>query len=88
MRSSAKGQRRLLPAAVATLMAGASGAAAETQVSPFILDKPPPLVCARIPPWTDAWRARCAATYRTFNPKTGQWIDQTGRRQFCEVRFC
>jgi hypothetical protein len=34
-------------------------------------------------PWTPAWYSYCAAKYRSFDPRTGQFLSYSGDYRFC-----
>jgi hypothetical protein len=36
-------------------------------------------------PWSPGWYRWCDAQYRSFDPRSGTYIDRTGRQRFCEV---
>ncbi|MCS4089031.1 BA14K family protein [Rhizobium sp. BK176] len=36
-------------------------------------------------PWSPGWYRWCDARYRSFDPRSGTYIDRTGRQRFCEV---
>lgn len=35
-------------------------------------------------PWSDEWYDDCAARYRSFDPETGTYVTNSGRKRFCE----
>lgn len=39
-----------------------------------------------IEPWTQAWYQYCSRSYRSFNPRTGNFTGYDGRAHFCVAR--
>lgn len=40
----------------------------------------------RLAPWSREWYRHCANAYRSFNPRTGNYVDNHGRKRFCVPR--
>lgn len=40
---------------------------------------------AIVSPWSPNWYRWCEARYRSFDPRSGTFIDRDGRERFCEV---
>jgi hypothetical protein len=44
---------------------------------------PAPVYMGSPEPWTEAWYDYCHAKYRSFNPRTGEFLSYSGEYKFC-----
>ncbi|MBY3433780.1 BA14K family protein [Rhizobium laguerreae] len=53
-----------------------------------VIRQPPDRFQARrvsLRPWSPGWHRWCDARHRSFDPRSGTYIDRNGRQRFCEV---